>query len=156
MRLGVRDWFLIPFSLIWCGFAVFWEAMVLMSPRAPALFSIWGVPFILIGLYLVFDRLLADAWFRTRIRYALTDRRVLIARRQPFASMTALNLARVADVRLIAGRNGCGTIAFGPPVSLGSPHGFAGWMPALDPSPQFLHVADVQSVYALVQTRLAA
>jgi hypothetical protein len=65
LRLMPADALLIPFSLMWCGFAVFWEATVIAS-NAPLLFRIWGIPFVVIGLYFVFGRFFFDAWKRSR------------------------------------------------------------------------------------------
>ena len=47
------DAFVIPFSLLWCGFAIWWEANALSS-NSPLLFRLWGIPFVLVGLHLVF------------------------------------------------------------------------------------------------------
>jgi hypothetical protein len=62
-----RDAFLVPFSLLWCGFAVFWERSALTS-GAPVFFVLFGAVFVLVGLHLVVGR-----FFVKR-----TDRRALV------------------------------------------------------------------------------
>jgi hypothetical protein len=46
------DIVLVPFSLVWLGFALLWEAGT-KSIGAPVAFRSAGVPFVLIGVYLV-------------------------------------------------------------------------------------------------------
>jgi hypothetical protein len=50
------DFFLIPFSVFWCGFSIYWVTMAWNS-GAPFFFVLFGVPFVAIGLILVFDLL---------------------------------------------------------------------------------------------------
>jgi hypothetical protein len=71
--------------MVWCGFVVFWEANALGfwrgSTRSTGLdsFSIlWGIPFVLMGNYMVWGRFLHDAWLKRRTFYAVTNRRALI------------------------------------------------------------------------------
>ena len=79
------DWYQIPLSLLWGGFAIFWEAGVLgwwetnSKPHPMSWFmSLWGIPFIVVGQYLIWGRFAWDAWLKRRTYYAITDRRVLI------------------------------------------------------------------------------
>jgi hypothetical protein len=69
IRLRAQDTFSIPFSLMWCGFAVFWETMAMMIPGpffGPGLlFRLWGIPFVIAGLYFVFGRFFVDALARS-------------------------------------------------------------------------------------------
>jgi hypothetical protein len=147
-----RDWLMIPFSLMWGGFAVFWETTVLAQPQAPFIMKIWGIPFVLIGLYLIVGRFLLDAWVRNGTHYAVTDRRILISRSGPFRKFTALSLDRLPDTSLSQGPNGTGTIRFGQQASpWGSGNGFSAWSPALDPTPQFIAIENAQSVFDQIQ-----
>jgi len=54
------DWTAIPFSLMWTGFFVFWEATVLgvwgKEPRPngnDTFMVLWGIPFLIFGNYMV-------------------------------------------------------------------------------------------------------
>ena len=147
--LTSRDALLIPFSLVWGGFAIFWEATV-WHRKAPGLFRLWGVPFVLVGLYFIVGRFVLDAWLRSKSRYAVTNERLLILRSGPFAIFATLNLNRVPDVQMTEQANGRGTIRFGQ-VASSFGRGFGSWSPALDPTPQFLSIDNVQSVFNEIQ-----
>jgi hypothetical protein len=147
-----RDTLLIPFSLVWGGFAVFWETMVLTQAKTPAFFGLWGVPFLLIALYLVAGRFLLDAWIRSGMSYAVTNQRILISRSGPFSKFTAINLDRLPDASISETGGGRGTIRFGDPAPLwGRRNSFASWTPSLDPTPQFIGIEDARNVFDQVQ-----
>lgn len=70
IRLRGSDAFMIPFSLLWCGFAIFWEVSALtIAPSDKAvgfIFPLFGIPFVLAGLYFVFGRFIFDAKSREK------------------------------------------------------------------------------------------
>ncbi|CAN5261329.1 hypothetical protein BH09PSE1_BH09PSE1_02620 [soil metagenome] len=55
-----RDIFLVPFSVVWCGFAIFWTTLA-TGAGSPPFFALWGLMFVCIGLYFVVGRFVADA-----------------------------------------------------------------------------------------------
>jgi hypothetical protein len=42
-----RDWLLIPLSLLWRGFTIFWEATALSLATAPLFMKLFGAAFVL-------------------------------------------------------------------------------------------------------------
>jgi hypothetical protein len=141
-RFTAYDVVLVPFSLMWGGFALFWEWMVL-SHGAPLFFCLWGVPFVVMGQYVIWGRFLVDAWRRRRTTYALTDSRALIVVDGRSPRITSLDLAGRSDVELIEGRGGAGTIRFGAPSLFQIP----GWPGARPGPPAFEHVENARDVY---------
>ncbi|CAN5281840.1 hypothetical protein BH10PSE15_BH10PSE15_16280 [soil metagenome] len=73
------DIFLIPFSLFWDGFALFWNIQV-WTTDAPLEFKLFGIPFLVMGFYVIVGRFLIDIAVRKSILYAITDQRILISR----------------------------------------------------------------------------
>jgi hypothetical protein len=80
----------------------------------------------------------------------VTDRRILILRSGPFSDFTTLALERLPEAKLSEKQDGRGTIRFGQSMSPWM-RGFGGWSAALDPSPQFLAIADSRKVFDLIQ-----
>ena len=113
LTLRPADGFLIPFSLAWCGFAIFWEVSVLRIPNAPFFFPLFGAAFVAAGLYIVFGRFFVDARLRSGMVYAVTDRRVVIISGLMRRQVRSLFLEGLAEVNLSVRRDGKGTLAFG-------------------------------------------
>jgi hypothetical protein len=82
---SAHDFFLVPFSLLWGGFAIFWEltAWNLGTSEDPGtlLFRLWGIPFVVVGMYMIFGRFIVKRFVRRRTIYAVTDQRVIVLRR---------------------------------------------------------------------------
>lgn len=113
-----QDVFLIPFSLVWGGFAIFWESMALfMIPKDAGpvafLFPLFGLPFVVIGLYLIFGRFFVDARSRARTYYGVTSERILILSGLFSQQLKSLQLRTLTDVSLTQRSDGSGTITFG-------------------------------------------
>jgi hypothetical protein len=158
-----QDWFLVPFSVLWGGFAIFWEVSVLSSAaaRSSVVFPLFGVPFVLIGLYLMVGRFFARRWIRRRTLYAVTDRRAIaIASSWPGGEKTTsvwLGSYPPLDKRLA--RDGRGTVwigSFGPAQRwFASEQGWPGgrWMTAN--AVVFADIPDAADVYATIRRQLS-
>ncbi len=107
------DAFAIPFSLFFCGFTIFWEVLAFRD-RAPTLFRFIGIPFILVGLHLVFGRFAVDLLQRRRTVYGVTTDRVLILSGVLRETVVCLPLRGIAQTSLTLRPDGSGDVVFGP------------------------------------------
>jgi hypothetical protein len=116
------DTFLIPFSLMWGGFAIFWEYGVFAGePDVPdrfdlwdKFFVLWGIPFVLIGLYFIFGRFIEDAARRARTIYGVTDRRAILLTNFLGHNVRSISLSGLDEINLSKKADGRGTITLGP------------------------------------------
>jgi len=114
--LRPSDAYMIPFSLLWGGFAIFWEAGVLHTNGPNTTFmSIWGIPFVLAGLYLIVGRFFVDAGIRAKTFYGLTNRRAIIISGLFSRTINSLPLRTLADISLQERSDRSGTILLGRP-----------------------------------------
>ncbi|HUB67036.1 MAG TPA: hypothetical protein VL981_06080 [Candidatus Methylacidiphilales bacterium] len=158
---------MIPFSLMWGGFAIFWEIMALylfFSPHhQPArhpnfqwfalIFPLWGVPFVLIGLYMIFGRFFYDAATRQRTYFGVTDRRAIMVKSLFFRNVTSFDYATMTNLNLVERGDGGGDILFGPPTPWSTFSG-ASWPGSAGSkyaSPGFYLVPDARNVYNLIR-----
>jgi hypothetical protein len=148
LRLQTADAWLIPFSLLWGGFVIFWEASAIRI-GAPLFFVLWGVPFIVVGLYFIFGRFWVDAKQRAATYYGITDSRIIIVSGLFSRSIRSLNIRTLTEVSLTKRRDGSGTIYFGPMSSLYAWWGGASWSPGMSRyMPPSIEVeSNVQEVY---------
>jgi hypothetical protein len=154
------DWYVVPFSLLWGGFAIFWEAGVLgywgngvRGDGAPLFMKIWGIPFIVMGQYFIWGRFLYDGWLKRRTYYAVTNRRVLIVQEGWKRKTSSMYLEAIPSID----REGMltGTLWFGPkyPMFTGRGSGKKTRNMSrfyLGDAPVFADIDDVDSVHRLI------
>lgn len=147
--LRASDAFMIPFSVLWAGFAFFWELSVLRD-GAPLFFALWGVPFVLVGFYITVGRFFVDARRRARTTYAVTSERIIISSGAFNPSVKSLNLATLSDVTLHERRDGSGTITFGSTSPLVAMYAGTPW-PGVPQVPSFEMIPDARRVYGIIR-----
>lgn len=151
LMLRPVDALLIPFSLMWGGFALFWEAAVVLG-GAPILFMLWGVPFLLVGLYMIVGRFFVDAALRARTTYAVTSQRVLLISGLFSRTVRSLPLQTLGEITLQERSDGSGTISFGPSMPLvGQYRGFAWPGVSQRLQPAFERIPDARQVHDLIR-----
>ncbi|MGC1869627.1 MAG: hypothetical protein WA700_01605 [Acidobacteriaceae bacterium] len=117
------DWMMIPFSFLWGGFALFWEYGVsghfdqphpTHHTSAMNFMSLWGIPFVLVGQYLIWGRFLYVAWRKARTFYGVTNKRVLVLGTTRNRRLSDGYLKNLTSVTLTTRSDGVGTIEFAP------------------------------------------
>lgn len=150
------DSFLIPFSLLWAGFAAFWNVGVWVG-GAGFLFQLFGLPFLIAGLYVTVGRFLIDMYLRKRVTYFVTNKRVLIAGGAGGMKVKSLDVKHLPALEFDERSDGSGTIRFGASGGwFGGANNFGIWQPTLDPTPQFIRVPNVGLLYDLIRRQAEA
>jgi hypothetical protein len=156
--LHKEDWYLIPFSVLWGGFALFWESGVARfggstkGAAAPLLFQLWGIPFVLIGQYLIWGRFFYMAWLRRRTYYAATNRRLIVLQKGWKRQMASCYIDSVPTLIKEGGSNGTGVLRFAPAQPIWSGRqGWGAWNAlSVGVIPAFIDIEDVDAVYRLI------
>ena len=105
------DVFMIPFSILWCGFAIFWFVTALIN--APLPFALFGIPFVCVGLYLTAGRFIHISWLRKHTAYVITNQKII---RRRGNKIDMLDTKTMPDIYVTARADGTGTIHFGRSV----------------------------------------
>jgi hypothetical protein len=125
IRFTIFDWFMIPFSLVWGGFAIVWEFLAITAfidsleeslDLFVLIFPLFGIPFVIIGAYMMVGRFIADARQRERTYYGITDRNVIIITGKE-QNIRVLPLASLQEVMMKERRDGSGTIMLESPLA---------------------------------------
>jgi hypothetical protein len=141
-----HDVYMIPLSIFWCGFAIFWETSVVVN-GAPFFFWLFGAVFVCVGLYLVFGRFFWTAWIRKRTRYVITNMKIIRLRGNRVDMMDGKNMPHM---RTYVYRNGNGTIQFGA-----VPHYYRGSVNLVGSSWTGNEVFQLENVAELAQVQQA-
>ena len=96
------------FGLFFGGFALFWMGAAAMLGRETGIigmvFPLFGLPFLLVGLYMVFGRFLWGAYVRRGTFYTLTNKRAYIATStRGKRKLASYEIHREAPLELIQG-----------------------------------------------------
>jgi hypothetical protein len=138
------DIFMIPFSILWCGFAILW---MMLASQAGGLFFLFGVPFVIIGLIFVFGRFIIDAKQRENTVYGLTENRILIKSGVISKHIKSLNIRTLSDIELSEKGDGTGTISIGPKNPFMIWGSGMSWWPGMKMNPQLEMIPNAKKVY---------
>jgi hypothetical protein len=88
---------------MWAAFVVVWEFVAIAS-HAPVFFDLWGVPFIVVGLYITVGRFILKKRRKIATVYGLTDSRaIVLSGERSFADVpvknTPMRISRSRDGR---------------------------------------------------------
>jgi hypothetical protein len=142
------DWYFIPFSVVWFGTVlyIFWQGA---TKTSEPMSSVVSVLFVGIGIYLLVGRFFADAFYRSRLVYGVTDRRAIIASGILQRSVQSIDLSSLSGLKREDRADGSGTIFLGD-----QPWYWYGWYGPgfLRPlGTMFFRIADAKRVYTIVR-----
>ncbi len=106
---SVEDIFMIPFSLVWCGFV--WFAVIsLLRGDVPWAVAPFFIPFVIAALYLLPGRFVVRYLQQRNLQYALTSQRLI---QKQGKKLKTVELDQLPIMNLELNSDGSGTIFFG-------------------------------------------
>ncbi|MGE0230226.1 MAG: hypothetical protein AB7O39_07495 [Flavobacteriaceae bacterium] len=148
-----NEGFHIGMSLIWAVFfvAVFWD-IGFWRADSPFFLKLFSLPFVVAGFFALVGRFWIDMWVRRRLRYAVTNRRIMIMKGDGASVSRSFDITRLPALELEERPDGSGTIKFGETDrGIFASRDFGFWIPALSATPQFLAIEKARSVFELIQ-----
>lgn len=152
------DIFLIPFSVLWGGFTFVFAAVITAGfighPSGDSVFPLlWAIPFLAVGQYMIWGRLVYKRWQKRRTYYAVTNERVLVASGAGNGRLQGAFINQIPVINRTIRKNGVGTVQFGSipyqtAMYANTGMDFFGW-PG-NPVPVFYDITDAQRTYNLV------
>lgn len=107
------------FGCMFTGFALFWTSAAFLMTRAGSapwffrvLFPLFGTPFILVGLWVLFGTPVSRTRRARSMAYAITERRLIVVSEGGSRTVNAFDLERIESTTLHEGKDGVGTISF--------------------------------------------
>ncbi len=155
-----EDFYLVPFSLLWGGFAIFWEAGVAgywesgsKASHGPWIFGLlFGAAFVVMGQYFIWGRFLMMAWKKRRTYYAVTNRRVIVVQNGLTRKVASAFIDALPVLIKENARRGMGSLLFARTLSIWSRNrGWSAWdSMTIGNVPEFRDIDDVDNVYRLI------
>lgn len=147
------DIFLVPFSILWGGFAMFWEVSAI-TMSTPFFFCLFGIPFVIIGLYFIFGRFIYKGIKKKHTYYAVTNQRILILTNLSKKNLEAKFITQIPCINKSVRSDGKGTIKFGDSIFFRGMYGNTGMdlfgsIYGKD-VPTFYDIKEIDKVYKLV------
>jgi len=164
----ISDYYTIPFSLVWMGFAM--TPMLALSIGmanakeksryylTPGILValLFILPFFLAGIHIVAGRFFLDAAVRRKTFYLLTDRRVIVQKNYFGRQTVSLELTLLPAITLHEWKDNSGDIIFGTPTSMWAVIFKSNWNgKTWSALPGFYLVRDARQVHAKIRAAQA-
>ena len=149
--------FVVIFMLFWFGCAVFWTVT---ASAEGGFFGLFGIPFLLIGGYMLYTLFIGQKKQLSETVYAVTDRRaIILTTDRRGTGCTEFVFARLSNVTMDEVNGSTGTIRFLPDTpyygtSFESPRMRRNRAADYELRSAFLAIDDVQTVYRLISEQM--
>lgn len=150
--------FMVIFMLFWFGFAVFWTVT---ASAAGGFFGLFGIPFLLIGGFMLYTLLIGQKKQLKQTVYAVTSRRaIILSTDRKGTGCTEFLFSRLSHVTMDEVSGTTGTIRFLPEMpyygaSYESPRMRRNQAAGVELRSAFLAIDSVQEVYRLISEQMS-